>query len=118
MVRRDRTIVRADRNVEIEINQEPPTRLESRGARDVGIDQEMEKLTQRVGGMRLVISQFKELHPSEFFDNENGEEAEWLKSINYLLFCDRLFTRCHTEADYLSTQRSSTTPAENHRGIT
>ncbi|XP_073018003.1 uncharacterized protein [Primulina eburnea] len=82
--RRGRPRGQVAQNVEEEVNQEP-SRLERPGARQVAIEQEVEQLTQKVGGMQLIISQFQELRPSKFFGNESGEKAaSWLKSINHL----------------------------------
>ncbi|XP_073015225.1 uncharacterized protein [Primulina eburnea] len=82
--RRGRPRGQVAQNVEEEVNQEPP-RLERPGARQVAIEQEVEQLTQKVGGMQLIISQFQELRPPKFFGNESGEKASsWLKSINHL----------------------------------
>ncbi|XP_073317831.1 uncharacterized protein [Primulina huaijiensis] len=54
-------------------------------ARQVAIEQEVEQLTQKVGGMLLIISQFQELRPPKFFGNESGEKAAgWMKRINQL----------------------------------
>ncbi|XP_073016412.1 uncharacterized protein [Primulina eburnea] len=65
--RRGRPAAQVARNVEEEVNQE------------------VEQLTQKVGGMQLIISQFQELRPPKFFGTENGEKASgWLKSINHL----------------------------------
>ncbi|XP_075475596.1 uncharacterized protein LOC142506837 [Primulina tabacum] len=83
-VRRGRPRGQVAQNVEEEVNQEPP-RPERPGARQVAIEQEVEQLTQKVGGMQLIISQFQELRPPKFFGNESGEKAVgWLKSINHL----------------------------------
>ncbi|XP_075475885.1 uncharacterized protein LOC142514631 [Primulina tabacum] len=82
--RRGRPRGQVAQNVEEEVNQEPP-RPERPGARHVAIEQEVEQLTQKVGGMQLIISQFQELRPPKFFGNESGEKAAgWLKSINHL----------------------------------
>lgn len=54
-------------------------------AKNVGINQEVEQLTQKVRGTQLIIVQFQDLHPPNFFDNKSGERvAGWLKSINHL----------------------------------
>ncbi|XP_073153653.1 uncharacterized protein [Henckelia pumila] len=46
-------------------------------------DPEMAKLIEKMGGIRLVISQFQELQPQKFFGNEGSEKAaNWLKSLN------------------------------------
>ncbi|XP_075499765.1 uncharacterized protein LOC142538300 [Primulina tabacum] len=80
--RRGRPRGQVAQNVEEEVNQEPP-RPE---ARQVAIEQEVEQLTQKFGGMQLIISQFQELRPPKFFGNESGEKtAGWLKSINHLV---------------------------------
>ncbi|XP_073279560.1 uncharacterized protein [Primulina huaijiensis] len=82
--RRGRPRGQVAQNVEEEVNQES-SRPERPGARQVAIEQEMEQLTQKVGGMQLIISQFQELRPQKFFGNESGEKAAgWLKSINHL----------------------------------
>ncbi|XP_073033793.1 uncharacterized protein [Primulina eburnea] len=82
--RRGRPRGKVAQNVEEEMNQEPP-RPERPGARQVAIEQEVEQLTQKVGGMQLIISQFQELRPPKSFGNESGEKAAgWLKSINHL----------------------------------
>ncbi|XP_075494111.1 uncharacterized protein LOC142531744 [Primulina tabacum] len=82
--RRGRPRGQVAQNVEEEVNQEPP-RPERHGARQVAIEQEVEQLTQKVGGMQLIIAQFQELRPPKFFGNESGEKAAgWLKSINHL----------------------------------
>ncbi|XP_075515437.1 uncharacterized protein LOC142550084 [Primulina tabacum] len=82
--RRGRPRGQVAQNVEEELNQEPP-RTKRPGARQVAIEEEVEHLTQKVGGMQLIISQFQELCPSKFFGNESGEKAAgWLKSINNL----------------------------------
>ncbi|XP_073067158.1 uncharacterized protein [Primulina eburnea] len=59
--RRGRPASQVARNVEEEVNQE------------------VEQLTKKVGGMQLIISQFQELRPPKFFGTENGEKASVLK---------------------------------------
>ncbi|XP_075515721.1 uncharacterized protein LOC142550531 [Primulina tabacum] len=82
--RRGRPRGQVAQNVEEEVNQEPH-RPERPRTREVAIEQEVEQLTQKVGGMQLIISQFQELRPPKFFGNESGEKAAgWLKSINHL----------------------------------
>ncbi|XP_073034915.1 uncharacterized protein [Primulina eburnea] len=82
--RRGRPRGQVAQNIEEEVYQEPP-RPERPGARQAVIEQEVEQLTQKVGGMQLIISQFQELRPPKFFGNESGEKAAgWLKSINHL----------------------------------
>ncbi|XP_075479366.1 uncharacterized protein LOC142520247 [Primulina tabacum] len=82
--RRGRPRGQVAQNIEEEVNQEP-SRPERPGARHVEIEQEVEQLTQKVGGMKLIISQFQELRPPKFFGNKSGEKAAgWLKSINHL----------------------------------
>ncbi|XP_073027258.1 uncharacterized protein [Primulina eburnea] len=82
--RRGRPRGQVAQNIEEEVYQEPP-RPERPGARQAVIEQEVEQLTQKVGRMQLIISQFQELRPPKFFGNESGEKAAgWLKSINHL----------------------------------
>ncbi|XP_073119845.1 uncharacterized protein [Henckelia pumila] len=80
--RRGRPAVQPPKDVELEVEQQPRVNPDKGKAIQAEADP-VTQLTEKMGGIRLIISQFQELRPQKFFGNEGSEKAtSWLKSLN------------------------------------
>ncbi|XP_073132019.1 uncharacterized protein [Henckelia pumila] len=81
--KRGRPAVQPPKDVELEVEQQPRVNPDKGKVVQAEADPEMAKLIEKMGGIRLVISQFQELRPQKYFGNEGSEKtANWLKSLN------------------------------------
>ncbi|XP_073121343.1 uncharacterized protein [Henckelia pumila] len=80
--RRGRPAVQPPKDLELEVEQQPRVNPDKGKAVQAEADP-VAQLTEKMGGIRLIISQFQELRPQKFFGNERSEKAaSWLKSLN------------------------------------
>ncbi|XP_073135265.1 uncharacterized protein [Henckelia pumila] len=80
--RRGRPAVQPSKDVELEVEQQPRVNPDKGKAIQAEADP-VAQLTEKMGEIRLIISQFQELRPQKFFGNEGSEKAaSWFKSLN------------------------------------